>query len=347
MRSTIPALPLVTLLACSTAPSRFVDPTPDVPPDARGDAVADAPDVPLRSCEPGRWYCDGSLAYQCDARGAMTLSQTCVAGARCLGGRFACGACVPGTVRCNPGSENAPQRCLPDGTRWEDHLPCDVLSGEQCVDGVCQRPCPADAGNENSYLGCEYWATPTANSSLNYAFQYTVVVANPGAREATVRVTGGPLASVPERRVAAGAVARIDLPWIDALRGSSAACFPLPLGDCQAHSTLSRTSARAGAYRITSDVPVAVYQFNPLEYRVGTASAPTYSFTADASLLLPQRVLGDPRNQEYIVVTRPTWLPRAKGSKVPYGAFVTVVSGGPNSVGPDASPPVTVTLETR
>jgi hypothetical protein len=63
------------------------------------------------------------------------------------------------------------------------------------------------------------------------------------------------------------------------------------------------------AYRLTSDVPVSAYQFNPLQYRLDrecTGDAPDqnpadmacYSYTNDASLLLPTTALGT----SYIVV---------------------------------------------
>lgn len=347
----IPAVATFLLFAaCSQQSARFVAnlPSPDASLDGAADVSTEAAADVQRTCVAGRWYCDGvARAYRCDARGVEVESRRCTDGARCVGGSAACGVCPPGAVRCTPGGSEAPQHCTADGSMWIDHLSCDTSSGEHCIDGVCQRTCPADPGNENSYLGCEYWATPTANSGLNYSFAYAVVLANPTPRDANVTVTGGRLGSTITRTVAAGAVARIDLPWIDILKGSSAACFPLPFGDCQAHSGYGRATAHAGAYHVLSDVPIAAYQFNPLEYRTGTGSSTVFSFTADASLLLPQSVLGDPRNQEYIVSTRPNWLPRMSDNGIPYGAFVAIVSGGPVSVGPDASPPVEVVAETR
>ena len=338
----------ITLAACSNGPVRFVAQPPGA--DASVDATADAvtEDLPARTCTPGRWYCEGrQRAYQCNAVGVEVASQRCEGDARCLGGAHPCGVCVPSTVRCNPGSPDAPQHCAADGQSWVDHLSCDSASNEHCTDGVCQRVCPADPGNENSYLGCEYWATPTPNSPLNYSFQYALVLANSSARDAHVTITGGRLGSIIERTVVAGSVERVNLPWIDVLKGSSAACFPLPFGDCQAHSAYGRTAQRAGSYRVLSDVPLAAYQFNPLEYRTGAGAGTTFSYTADASMLLPQNVLGDPRNQEYIVVTRPNWVPMRSTTGVPYGAFVSIVSGGPNTVGPDGASPIEVTVDTR
>ncbi len=341
------ALAAISLAACSQGPVRFVPAPPnDASIDARADAAAD--DAARRPCTPGRWNCDGTQrAFRCDESGAEVASERCTAGTRCLGGAVACGACQPGTVRCNPDNPNAPQLCAADGHAWEDHLGCDANSGERCVDGICQRTCASEPGTANSYLGCEYWATPTANSGVDYRFAYSVVLANPGTREAHVTVTGGRLGSTISRTVAPGSVERIDLPWIDVLKGSTPACHPIPFGlDCSPRSAFGRLAAHEGAYRVLSDVPLAAYQFNPLEYRTGSGSALTYSFTADASLLLPQSVLGDPRNQEYLVVTRPNWVPAMSTTDVPYGAFVTIVGGG-QWVTPDGGELVTVTVDTR
>ena len=336
---------LLSLAACSTEPTRFVfNPDASTPRDVVAmDAVSD---TGPRMCVPGRWYCDGSQrAFRCDADGTEVASERCTGGARCVGGALSCGVCSPGTVRCNPANPDAPQLCTPDGRTWEDHLPCDGPSGERCVDGVCQRNCAVESSTLNSYLGCEYWATPTPSAGLDYRFSYAVVLANPGTHEAHVTVTGGRLGSMIERTVAAGSVERIDLPWIDVLKGSTPACHPLPLGlDCASRSAFGRLATHEGAYRVVSDSPLAAYQFNPLEYRTGTGSALTYSFTADASLLLPQGVLSDPRNQEYLVMTRPNW--SRDGISTPYGAFISIVGGGP-FVTPDGGEMVTVSVDTR
>jgi hypothetical protein len=60
----------------------------------------------------------------------------------------------------------------------------------------------------------------------------------------------------------------------------------------------SSALVRGGAYRLTSTLPVTVYQFNPLEYQSGS----DYSYTNDASLLLPTHVL----TPNYVVIARPT-----------------------------------------
>lgn len=332
------------LLACSSAPNRVLVASDASSTDLGAmDAAIDATgDAQSHTCTSGRWYCDGpGRAFRCNDSGVETSSENCIDGARCVGGAISCGTCTPGAVRCDAEHPSSPSICSPDGRTWELHRACDTASGEFCVNGTCQRPCMASAGSENSYLGCEYWATPTANSGVNYSFSYAVVLANPGTTDANVTVTGGRLGSPITRVVAAGSVERIDLPWIDVLKGSTRACHPLPLGlDCSSRSAFGRVSTHEGSYRVFSDVAIAAYQFNPLEYRTGMGSSTTFSFTADASLLLPQGVLGDPRNQDYLVVTRPNWA-RDRLSP-PFGAFVAIVGSGPSD-----GDPVEVQIDTR
>ncbi|MBI5515545.1 MAG: IgGFc-binding protein [Deltaproteobacteria bacterium] len=325
---------LVSLVgACTDGPARFV-----MMPTGDGGSMDAAGDGGTAGCAAGRWSCQGpQQAVRCDERGEVVATERCTGTSRCVGGAVACAACTPGSVRCSPEDNEAPELCAPDGASWQRRRTCDVASGEHCLDGQCRRPCGGSA--ENSYLGCEYWATPTANSGLDYRFAFAVVLANPGRSEAHLTVTGGRLGSAVTRTVAPGAVERVELPWIDILKGSSPACHPLPLGlECQARSAYGQPAMRAGAYRITSDVPLAAYQFNPLEYRTGMGSGLTFSFSADASLLLPQNVLGDPRNQEYLVLARPNF--GGNPLRPPYGGFVAIVGGGPEGA------PLDVVVET-
>jgi hypothetical protein len=90
-----------------------------------------------------------------------------------------------------------------------------------------------------------------------------------------------------------------------------------------------------GAYSITSSVPVTVYQFNPLEYMVsGNCSGydPNpldglcFSYTNDASLLLPQHVL----TGNYYVVARPTMTISSLGSIMNSPGYVAIAATSPN-----------------
>jgi hypothetical protein len=68
-------------------------------------------------------------------------------------------------------------------------------------------------------------------------------------------------------------------------------CNLVGLGDACPQSAINvTTQATKGAYHLRSDAPVTVYQFSPLDYRLG---AGTFSYTNDASLLLPTNVWRD------------------------------------------------------
>ncbi|MBX3220214.1 MAG: IgGFc-binding protein [Labilithrix sp.] len=179
-----------------------------------------------------------------------------------------------------------------------------------------------EAAERKSYVGCDYWPTITPNPVWSI-FDYTVVVANTGAHDAEVKVTG-PNGATKVAKVGAGALKKIYLPWVRELKGAD-------FNECTA-SIASDTSTivPGGAYHLVSSTPVIVYQFNALQYKgeggespeggpkdwstcpgttTGCRQGPTgpvvksgcFSFSNDASLLLPStamtstyRVMGHP-----------------------------------------------------
>ncbi len=179
-----------------------------------------------------------------------------------------------------------------------------------------------EARETKSYVGCDYWPTVTPNPVWSI-FDYAVVVANTGARDAVVHVTG-PSNTDRSVTVPPGELRKIALPWVRELKGED-------FDECTAATGRDMsTLARGGAYHLVSTSPVIVYQFNALQYRgqggeepdgspkdwsqcpgttTGCRQGPTgptifsgcYSFTNDASLLLPStamtanyRVMGHP-----------------------------------------------------
>jgi hypothetical protein len=154
-----------------------------------------------------------------------------------------------------------------------------------------------------SYIGCDYWPTVLANSVWS-TFDFTVVVANTQGSTATVTVTG-PGGVHQTTSVSPNSLAKIYLPWVKELKGPDA-------NDCGATPSFSKSVvALGGAYHLVSSVPVTVYQFNALEYHgaggpagkdwsvcpgnyvCGDVGEPLgcYSFTNDASLLLPSTAM--------------------------------------------------------
>ena len=220
------------------------------------------------------------------------------AGMRCEAG--ACVGCLPGASRCQGDTVLA---CAADGLTFLPTEDC-ALPGRGCVAGRCRDLCAA-AREDASYLGCDYHAVTTLNSLLPDGFELGVVVANPSSREVHVRITRGEL----EERVTLppGGTEAVRLPMVPELT------------DARWGSVL----LSGGSYEVRSDGPIAAYQYDPLEFRRDPSCVFTgttedlgcFSFTNDASLLLPDHAVGT----DYLVDTR--------GGRSGAGAsFVTVVA---------------------
>lgn len=181
----------------------------------------------------------------------------------------------------------------------------------------------AEASATGSSLGCEFWPVVTANLVWSI-FDFAVVVSNPGAQPANVVVTRG--AFTTSVSVPAGKAAPIYLPWVDALKG--------PDADAQGGATALAASVRedGGAYKLVSDVPVAVVQHNAIEYQgkggppgkswdacpgSATGGIGCFSFSNDASMLLPRHALGT----TYRVLQSSSW--SNMGTPVT-GAFLSI-----------------------
>jgi len=186
-----------------------------------------------------------------------------------------CVLCVPGEGMCE-GDDIL--LCNDMGDAWEPGPTCDGLQGLSCDPelGQCIGTC-ANLGL--SYVGCDYYPTVTQqNDGFNTAptHEFAVAVANTADQIATITVTQGDN-TIQTVDVAANSVGIIKLPWVNALTKGKG-------------PTIMVTD---GAYRLRSDNPVTVYQFNPLSATVSN----------DASLLLPVNTWG----AEYMAATWPNW----------------------------------------
>jgi hypothetical protein len=143
----------------------------------------------------------------------------------------------------------------------------------------------AEAATYKTYVGCDYWPTATANAVQN-VFDFAIVIANVGKETANVTVKG-PSSTNQTLTVKAGQLEKVYLPWVNALKGGA-----------------SSGVVKGGAFHVVSDKPVVVYQFSPLEFQAqggpptkdwskctdpatGLPASPCYSYSNDASLLLP------------------------------------------------------------
>ncbi len=318
----LPVTAAAVLAACSTGGPGFTPPDSDagdVPGDTTGGDASDVPtDAPF-SCVPGEWACFGNIHYLCADDGVTRLEETVCPEA--CDPELGCVVCRPGSRTCDG---NVSMICAPDGEAWWWGRDCTEWDSVCGGTGYCSDPC-GDAESTHSYVGCEYWPTPLANTDeLESRFDYRVVVANPNEVDTRITVTRGG-SEVHAETIAPGGLAEIVLPWVD---GQS---FGV---------TTSSIITADGAYRLTSDRPVTVSQFNPFEYNVasggggGPGGSRSYSYTNDATLLLPQHVLtGDytglsyvPLSISQVVETGGTPVVTA-GNRPDYIAVVGVVPG--------------------
>ena len=183
-----------------------------------------------------------------------------------------CEQCTPGTGTC---LGNVGHWCEDDGLGYKDEV-CDALQGTTCnpLSGRCDGACGLSALGQ-SYIGCDYWPTVTANI-VGTNFHFGVAVSNTTNQNANVTVTKG-AATIATAVVGPNSVQVIQLPWELTLKGpGGGSVIPFP----------ASVKVTDGAYRLRSTQPVTVYQFNPIEY---TLSA-QFSYTNDASILLPVNV---------------------------------------------------------
>ena len=229
-------------------------------------------------CTNGTRQCVGSFLQQCQD-GAWVDQEACTAA---CSPTLGCVVCEPGTATCAGSTASV---CRGDGSGFTD-FECDAVQGMTCDPGAggCTGNCsPQNLGS--SYIGCEYYPTITANDVRN-EFEFAVAIANTGSTAARVQIENGALAAPRIVMVNPQSVAVERLPWVPALK----ACNQVGVGDaCPTVALNITTLAAKGAYRLRSDSPVTVYQFNPLDFfRNGLNS-----FTNDASLLLPVNVWRD------------------------------------------------------
>ncbi len=265
------------------------DPTPFFVPDA-----GSPPDVCADLASPADVECDGETAHMCEEGATVSTVDCSETGRSCFVGR-GCALCLPGTITCDG---ETLLTCDADGEGWSTRETCDASVGLRCSAAGCVDLC-AEAEASRSYIGCEYWPTPTLNSQVPSEFEFAIAVANPQLVPARVRVERAGLEQAAVT-VAPGELETLRLPWVPGLKG-----------------TFGRERSvvvAGGAYRVRSDVPVTVYQFNPLEYRIDRDCADEigsdasdercYSFSNDASLLLPSHAL----TGSYLALARPSML---------------------------------------
>jgi IgGFc binding protein len=218
--------------------------------------------------------CLGSQYTSCDGNGVMS-TQDCPAS--CTPGK-GCTACSPSGTIC---VGNDVHDCSGDGMAGGVKSKCDAAKGEVCSNGACVNGCQL-AMDEPSNVGCEFFAVDLDLSdgvSDPAAGPWGVVLANAGEAPADVVIEqndapyGKPVStsSVHKVTIAPGSLDEFTMP----VRIVDCAAKP---GDFASPGTCLSSNA----FRITSTVPIVVYQFNNL----------AHGYSTDASLLLPTTSVG-------------------------------------------------------
>ncbi len=287
----------------------------------------DEPAAAAASCQE-QIICQGQVAVTCPGGEGEARDDCGARGERCAVG-VGCLACGPGELLCEGDSV---MQCSNDGrsTSLVEQCP------QSCARGACVDPC-VEAASSSSYLGCEYWPTPIANT-VNQRFSFAVAVANPNDRPATVEVFRG-AERVSSVQVPPGDLSVIKLPWIN----------PLSSGDIGAFGDLLSSLVPNASYRLTSNIPVTAYQFNPLEYELTgdclgepqelENDGRCNSYSNDASLLLPTHALG----QQYMVLSYGSF--SVNGSSAPNSFQVVAVAPGTTEVTVTFSSPSQASLD--
>lgn len=232
-------------------------------------------------CVAGTIECDGDTSQVCDGEGGYRDRKNCSKSGLICVAALGCAVCEPGATKCE---DEIAWLCREDGSGWEFEV-CDPIQGTACnpMAGVCSGPCGATALGD-AYIGCDYFPTVTPNI-VNSSFHFAVAVSNTSEDAATITITRGP-DTVETLEVAGRSVEVVELPWVPELKGAGA-------------NLTASIQLAEGAYRLRTNRPVTVYQFNPLEYQIGG----TFSYTNDASLLLPVSAW----TGKYWVLARHTW----------------------------------------
>ena len=279
-------------------------------------------------CTPGEFkQCTPDLrgAIVCNAQGDGWESQQCKDNegnnSLCHVDAPGCLACIPGKQRCL--DDDQLELCAEDGTKWIEGAKCNSdINGQVCTQGDqgagCVKLCELSL-KWNTYMGCEYWGGDLDNAFVpggragyydaNGA-QYAIVVSNPNDKQAA------------------------DIHIFDSdgevLHDAFQQPFPTePLGPRELRvynlprRDIDTTLLAPLAYRVQASIPITAYQFNPLENED--------VFSNDASLLLPENVLG----KWYIVMTREQTFEILR-------SYITVIATQPG----DTDVTVTVTAPT-
>lgn len=285
--------------------------------------------APELICSPGQIQCLDEGIRVCAASGTEWERGSCARDQACKPGACDDPIECPDTCRdmiCEPGTRFCGQDrddgylvyvCDETGTT---PLPCGNCAASP-VNGVCyQGECVATCGiSQKSYLGCDYYATDLDNAFVfggrdefgrpdfkdAQNSQYAIVLSNPDAdRSAFVSVTTGAVEGQQPGLQCVETQPSDQVVATEVIPPKGIETIELP------PRNINGTVQAKLAYRVAANIPITVYQFNPLEN--------VEVFSNDASVLLPTNAVGS----EYFVMTRRQTFDSLKG-------YLTIVGTQP------------------
>lgn len=277
-------------------------------------------------CVPGEKRCSADLSSleTCEAGGLSWSFKYCDFTGDCNPTAKACvpPACIPGTRQCK--DSTTIQDCKLDASGWTDTdcrtIDANATPNAKCISNACSDPC-AEAARTFSYQGCDYWAAVLQNpvssdfkggatdgQQPSKTSEYALVIANPwpiAVNGQVTRMVNGVETPSPYKIVSSG-----NGSWTIAANGLATLRLPW--------QSVARTGQNPYAYHLTSDLPVSVYQFNPVTSSISAGD----SYTNDASLLLPTHIL----SKRYVVVGQETVTAKDPGGSIsPYAGLMAIV----------------------
>ncbi|MBL9016828.1 MAG: IgGFc-binding protein [Myxococcales bacterium] len=275
-------------------------------------------------CNEGSLRCNVST-YEVCRQGTWTVQEDC---AVACDATLGCVSCTPGQTVCQDGNVHS---CGPDGELGGQTQEC--TGSTICQNGQCVDAC-ADAAANKSYIGCEYWAADLDNAVEVIAAQGSLQCAQvPGVKNVSMQVCANagntqvagscdppgntcpsgmtchaaPVCILDAQQspfaiVVSNPQSRTVNVTVTAANGQSF-MRAVPAGEVVAltpqsngipDQSLDGTGTQRRSYKVTADLPIVAYQFNPLDN--------VNVFSNDASLLIPRTAF----DVDYYVMSWPS-----------------------------------------
>jgi hypothetical protein len=274
-------------------------------------------------CPPSQNFCKDGDVWACDDQGNPGgLVTACTGGNTCVGGGCV-DACADAALNksyigCEYWAADLDNAIEVWGMLGEDYIPGLPMSQSLCENQLRAKVatmniCYEDQGKPTSRGLCDPPATMGGPAVCPAGYQcgpqqacvsnaqnspFAIVVSNPHSRAVVVTVTGPGMETI---------TTTVNAGMVSAILPQASGAIP--------DQSVDGSAKEVRAYKITSDLPIVAYQFNPLDN--------VDVFSNDASLLIPRATF----ETDYYAMTMPT-LDRRAGSPSTnrYHGYLTVVA---------------------